>query len=327
MPTAVSSVQRPLAPPEERFWQRYSPHHELPLSSAVSIALHVLALVILSLVGWWVAQLATQQSAPLNELPVAFEPAGSNQQPGMGANQVGAGDQLIEDIGPKQEKTEPTVDARHTGLKQPGISVTPIPATNDQGSIRDVVEEAEVTRHITAANVKKLEEGLKRASEGPGPGKDKGPPGVGTPTERDKRRSRWVMVFDTYSGDDYARQLAGLGAFLAIPHADGNAVSYDLIRDLQTRPVKLEPVDLAEIGRIHWEDDKRDSITPLCRALGIQPVPGHILAFFPEGLERKLLRLELDYRGRREEQIKETRFKVRKTGSGYEPVVISQTLN
>jgi hypothetical protein len=37
-----------------------------------------------------------------------------------------------------------------------------------------------------------------------------------------------------------------------------------------------------------------------------------------------LLQRELRYKGRREDDIYETRFKVRKTGNGYEPVVIEQ---
>ena len=81
---------------------------------------------------------------------------------------------------------------------------------------------------------------------------------------------------------------------------------------------------MAEIGRIHWTDDKRESLAPLCAALGIRPVPDHVLAFFPADLERKLLRMELQYKGQREGQIKGTRFKVRKTAGGYESVVIDQ---
>ena len=74
----------------------------------------------------------------------------------------------------------------------------------------------------------------------------------------------------------------------------------------------------------YWVDEKRESITPLCMALGIRPTPDHVVAFFPEELEKKLLKLELQYRGRREDDIYETRFKVRKTASGYEPIVIEQ---
>src|SRR5690349_10934356 len=35
-------------PPEERFWIRYSPHHECPVSITGSIALHVLIAAILA---------------------------------------------------------------------------------------------------------------------------------------------------------------------------------------------------------------------------------------------------------------------------------------
>src|SRR5439155_17557983 len=38
-----------LIPPDERFWQRYSPHHEFPLSSATSGLVHLLVLGILVL--------------------------------------------------------------------------------------------------------------------------------------------------------------------------------------------------------------------------------------------------------------------------------------
>src|SRR5262249_5121762 len=182
-------------------------------------------------------------------------------------------------------------------------------------------------RRVTDENLKLLNNGLRRGPDGPGPGKDKGRDGLGTPKQREERQSRWIMVFDTYSGDDYARQLAGLGAFLASPHVEARKISYLIIRDLHARSVHLEPVELSEIGRINWEDNKRESIAPLCRALGIEPAPDHILAFFPGELERKLLQLELQFKSRKENQIKETRFKFRKTGGGYEPFVIDQKVN
>jgi hypothetical protein len=58
--TANTKAKAPVAtatgpnrqPPEEEFWVRYSPHHELPLSSVTSVALHILAIVFLALIGW-----------------------------------------------------------------------------------------------------------------------------------------------------------------------------------------------------------------------------------------------------------------------------------
>ena len=35
---------RPLVPPDERFWQRYSPNHEFPISSASSFLIHLFVL-------------------------------------------------------------------------------------------------------------------------------------------------------------------------------------------------------------------------------------------------------------------------------------------
>ena len=43
-PNPLAGREAGPAPFEEPFWQRYSPHHEFPLSSATSIALHMLAL-------------------------------------------------------------------------------------------------------------------------------------------------------------------------------------------------------------------------------------------------------------------------------------------
>ena len=63
----------------------------------------------------------------------------------------------------------------------------------------------------------------------------------------------------------------------------------------------------------------------LAGALGLHPAPSHIVAFFPEELELKLLKMELGYRHRKEEEIEETRFEIRSSFSGtYEPMVISQ---
>ena len=40
------------ARPDERFWQRYSPHHEFPLSSVSSVMLHALILLLLGLAAF-----------------------------------------------------------------------------------------------------------------------------------------------------------------------------------------------------------------------------------------------------------------------------------
>jgi hypothetical protein len=344
MPAAAPSADRPLTPHEEQFWQRYSPHHEFPLSSATSIALHVLALVLLALLGWWLARQAIATRSALPELPVHVLPGKPGGAPsGDGSEPTAAGgDPRAEDVGPKAQVNKEQAEIPRVDLGQPRIAEPE--QTENKGELERLIKESQrignESERITKENREKLRRGLARLGRadksGPGgggkDGKDGGSgnrtgPGPGTLEERERRMGRWVMVFDTYNGEDYARQLAGLGAFLGIPVGKGDSVSYKIIRDLKARPVAGDVEDLADIGRIQWTDERPESIAPLCRALNIHPVPDHLLAFFPIELEQRLLRLELRYKGLREDQIRETRFKIRKTADGYEPMVIEQKAN
>jgi hypothetical protein len=133
------------------------------------------------------------------------------------------------------------------------------------------------------------------------------------------------MVFSTFNGQDYAKQLKSLGAYLAIPDPQDPS-QFRVIRDLGKRPVHGEREDVSNINRIFWIDDKPQSVMSLATALGLKPLPTRIVAFFPEELEKKLLRLEKGFRGLKEEDVRETRFEVILVGPGhYEPRVVSQT--
>ena len=59
-------------------------------------------------------------------------------------------------------------------------------------------------------------------------------------------------------------------------------------------------------------------------ALGLQRAPSHIVAFMPPELEDKLFKLELEYRGLKEDDIFETRFRVERSPRGFEPRVVDQ---
>jgi len=54
--------------------------------------------------------------------------------------------------------------------------------------------------------------------------------------------------------------------------------------------------------------------------------PAHVVAFFPESLEKMLLAKELAYaKGKTEEQIQATWFSIKpRPGGGYEPEVTKQ---
>src|SRR5689334_1487060 len=72
--TKTTPAGKPLlVPPEEQFWKRYSPHHEFPLSSATSVALHIIAIGLLLLVAilFWTSKKDTSDVPEL--IPVVAE--------------------------------------------------------------------------------------------------------------------------------------------------------------------------------------------------------------------------------------------------------------
>jgi hypothetical protein len=344
-PVVVNRTQP--VPPEEQFWKRYSPHHEFPLSSVTSFALHVLAFVLMILVAWWIAKFAADRDKPLPEVVVVV------QQGGGGGNPKGEGDNPgspltggapQEDPGeaPKEDVAAP--NNQKNILDKPKNVPPPVQVdTKDNSTERLLQQASEAQRSLQKVN-RDAQDKMRRNIAGQGKGgpgsdggKDRGKDtgtGRGTGPGQDldvriKRTMRWVMVFNTYDGNDYAHQLAGLGAILAFPQAKGEKLMYMAVSDLNARPAKgrVDSIEKIQGDRIYWVDDKRESITPLCMALGIRPVPDHVVAFFPKRVEDKLLELELGYKGLREDQIFETRFAIRKSPRGYEPEVIEQKEN
>jgi hypothetical protein len=343
----TQSAGKTQVPPEEQFWQRYSPHYEFPLSTVTSIVLHILAFVLLALIAWYIAKMASEQSKPLPEIGVVVVGGGGGNPKGVGG---GPGGELKappeqEDVGKHQEDVVPPEDPKHDPTLKPSAPIPPVLPTVTDDDVRNLIKSGNdavrALPRINQENQEKLRRGLIPTGEGKdgpgaGGGKDRGRdtgtgrdqgPGTGDVNERLKRTLRWVMVFDTYNGDDYANQLAGLGAILAIPQGGGKNVSYMVIHDLTNRPARGRVEDIEQIKRIYWIDEKRESITPLCIALGIKPVPDHVVAFFPEKLEKLLLKIELQYKNKKEHEIYETRFKVVKRGGTYVPEVSGQKFN
>src|SRR5262249_40406759 len=159
---------------------------------------------------------------------------------------------------------------------------------------------------------------------GIGAGEGDGEGDRGKINQRTKRKLRWTITFNTSSGQDYLRQLHVLGAILAFRHPDGDV---RVVKDLIRRPVKMEVEDLQALNRIFWIDDKREAVEQLVRALGLDFTPNQIVALFPYDFEQQLLKKELAFRNKQEEQIHETRFLVVVRGSTYEIYVTQQRLN
>jgi hypothetical protein len=329
------------APFETPFWTRYSPHHEFPLSSATSIALHVLAFVGLIVAGWFVANMLEKSNLEVDTLEMSTFAGGGGNRQGEG-NAAGdrppASSAENVDNAPKNEPEKPTGPLPPDSLKKPIIDPIDVIVDEQQSgrTINQGNEAVESLKKLSKDSRSKLfnsigpgkGQGGSGSGGGKGTGKDKGEgafTGAGKSkfSSRQQRVLRWVMRFNTFNGNDYRRQLAGLGAILAFPQADGGYMVY---RDLNQKPAKGEIEDIASIKRIFWVDEKKDSIRSLSEAMDV-PVPdGPIVAFFPEKLEAELLRKELSYKGKKEEDIEETTFKIKVRSGNFVPEVEDQKI-
>jgi len=338
-------------PPEEKFWQRYSPHQEMPLSAVSSLALHGLVIGSLIMLAWlgWLGFKKPAAALPVE--PVRFATGGGGGQKGGVGNAPGVGH------GAEAVETE----TKEQNQQQPADPEPPRP-TLDPKTVaaipQDIMKDSDIKRLVQSGNpnlnifsrvdksvMSKLRDGLNpgKGQGGPGEGGGKGSgkgsgegDGVGEGksanlSQREKRMLRWSMIFDTHTGQDYLHQLSALGAILAIPTGpDGK--TYKIVRDLSGKgKVKLLDEDVYAINRIFWIDKRPESVRALMQALHCDLQPKHFVAFMPEALEEKLAKLEKEYcerRGRNEDQIEETKFRVKPDGrGGYVAEVEFQTAN
>jgi hypothetical protein len=329
-------------PPEERFWKHYSPHHEFPLSSVTSAALHALAIVLLLLSAWVAWKLGFGDlDKPVPVSAVAIEDGGGGGNPnGVGSGPNHGDGAPAEDTGNPDKPKPPTPAVNLPDLPVGEIDPVQLPDYKDSTTGTRIIDRGnkvlEQLGKIDKAAREKMFSGLGRGGpgvgggeghgNGPGTGDGQGPGNGGTLTKRQKRLLRWSMLFNTQSGDDYARQLQnikpGSGAILAYPMGDGR--EYRVIRDLAKRPAVGQVEDIRKIKSIFWIDDRPESVAGLARALQV-PAPSHFVAFFPPELEAELARIEHEYKNLNEEQIEETKFEVMPTRDGYQARVVFQS--
>src|SRR5262249_23800161 len=104
-----TSVKSSRLPPEERFWQRYSPHHEFPLSVSSSVFVHIVGLVLLVFGGgllWLILGNRGDHSLPVDA--IAVEGGGGGDPHGLG-NERGDG---IVPTGPEAGESGPARASR-----------------------------------------------------------------------------------------------------------------------------------------------------------------------------------------------------------------------
>jgi hypothetical protein len=342
--SAAATVLASRLPPEESFWQRHSPHQEMPLSTGASVALHGLCIGGLFLLSILMGRLIGEPSLkmPVETVRLIDLPGGDTEGPGSGKE--GPGGALAENFGeagPPDQAGEPDAP--------PQIALSRVERTNlheqfvpDHARLLQQNENKNRLAFVRLAAALR-DKGRPRDGHAPGPGA--GGPGAGpgkgpgkgskaTLTQREKRMLRWNMRFPAGSPREYIQQLNKLGAYLAIPLDEGGSPQYKVIRDLKARPAQLLDEDVGKLNRIYWIDDNPRSVAEVMRELGVSGRPNRFVAFMPKALEDDLYEMEKKHWNARlagrhgpfnEEKIFETKFIV-EPARGYKVGLVTMTL-
>jgi hypothetical protein len=334
---------QPLVPPDEKFWKRYSPHHEFSLSSMTSVALHVFVIAVLVVAGVLAARWGFDSDKPL---PLETFPGGGGGNPDGEANGIPKqpprhGAETADQVKPDENPNPETV-AKNDTLKKPTATEPELPTIQAPDNARAISNAVGAMAHASKLS-KDVQDELFRNLAGPpkgkggtgsgggsgtgtGPGEGAGAgPGSGQLSQRQMRKLRWELRFQVNEfnrGEDHLRQFAALGAILAVPLQRGSFLVY---RDLSRRPRQGRIEDISHINRIWFESDDPQTVVPVAQVLGIQPPPA-LIAFFPQALEQQMTRMEEEYRGRKEADIgvqEKIRFDVVPAGSGRYRVEVS----
>jgi hypothetical protein len=349
----TTSAVNGLLPPEERFWQRYSPRHEALLAAVGSLTLHGLVigipLVLGSILGFlWI--LGAEAQPPNMDLV---------QVVGEGDGAGGGDPAPLGDPGNDQESAVKAPVETTPAMQKPE-EMFPVVPSEKAAEIPEAVTEKSVEPKDNVDNVlqeirkdvKKIErpkvaktvartapagvasgqvggKGLGGSGGGTGTGTGRGDgPGKfgisGQPTKQQIFAQRWRFDMSG-NGREHAAKLAAAGVILIVYDQFGNS---GVVRDLRRRPTRPVPENLVKFKEaVQWTNNKQDSLAGLAEALqlGFRPIAVQIL--LPKEREEKMAEAEAAYarkQGRPFDRITETWFDFRLVNGRFEPVVIRQ---
>lgn len=324
----------PLIPPEERFWQRYSPRHEFPLSTVASILVHAVVFGSVALAGYLMT-LRWESDAPrppsmdvvmLEGDGTGLEGFGGGGVPGLpgapvpGRTEIGGGD-------PDEPMAKDSLVPPPKLPAAPSFDLTLDPATS--GVEADPALAEQLAKLAEAADAK-VKEAMRIASEpkelpGVRTGK-KGTGGTGTPGGEGGRGGKGPIGPGRGSGVGAGTGSGGFGrkatrqeilAFrwrfdfqeaLGKAHAEklaaiGMVVGFQdprgqflIIRDLKERPARFRAENPAKYrDAVKWYSASPQSVAALAQELGMPFAPQFFVLLLPRDREEKLAAAERAY--------------------------------
>ena len=353
--------QRPSTCPaqaEERFWQRYSPHYELPLACATSLFTYGVVLAVLAVGGlaFLIRGSAEEQKpAQMDVLLIeGSEGLGLGGPPGLPGLPGDPGKSELAEGPAGPEGSTPGAEAGAEELPElpqvPGMELEAPSTDNPSDSADDLLkqlgklgQDAEKRSQSPPklSGPTRSGSGTKTAGGGAGPkgsggqGGGKGMPGGGGGRKAtDQEIKAWRWRFDLTGGPkEHADKLDRAGLIVAVPDItagkpDPRKGPYLFIKDLKRRPVTIEKGDLAKYeDAVKWYNQRPESVRALGDELKLEQIPPYIVLLLPRDREAKMAAEELRFAKHNRmdiSKVQETWFDFRLKNGAYEAVAIRQ---
>lgn len=318
--TAVKPTQGDapvIFPPEETVWRKYSAHYEFPISVLSSVSIHFFVFMMVVLFG--ALLLGLGHTDPPEVETVEFAGGGG---PGDGASTP-------------QEVQEVAMKEPELTFKLDDVNIDD--STKRENLAADLTSEDQFKGQFDDPTKRVGEQGKGGSGAGGGLGDGFGTgegsgSGPGKQKRRAKRTDRWALAMRYSNGEELYQEWAKMKAIIVIPEGQlekGDYTKFRVYRDLSTKAPqgKVETREtLNTLNRVWFFDRNRDSVRELSKYLGYSAPPRFIALFIPRELEDELLRKELGYKNRKEEQLEgwETIFEVSRVGDRFNARVLEQ---
>ncbi len=300
---------------EQPFWERYNRQLEFPISVAIA------ALVLSATIALYYA-ISNYGPADKAAMPLNF--AGGDDDEGDGS--PGDGGRQDEVVGKPLTAAERDQLLKELQLSEP----KDLKEKLDFGGDIEIPENEQIALAQLDSELRKKLLGAKtgtgNGTSGGDPTGGMGPGGFGASSTY-ARALRWILRFDTSSGDDYVAQMSGIGGvvMVAVPPDNKNTLIFKNPRNAQSAPATDEDIQ-KYTKMIQFAEVRKEAVEMVAKALKLTFTPRSFFAYFPRELEEKLAALEKNYQNKNPEQIRSTAFKVIVRGGNYDFIVVEQKL-
>jgi hypothetical protein len=358
--TTDAQQSKQLWRPEETFWQRYSPHHEIPVATVTAVTLCGFVLGGVVLIGLLTLGLSAGVDGPPGSDAVIVEPGGGPGLDGEGTGTTPLGKaktELATSDGPSKPAAQRTVAPLEPLVKDLKADPLAVPVPSDSEATLDPSPfdklekdakqadlEQQIQKERKAAQKAKAQAakagtggppgggngpgagGGKGTGFGPGDGAGTGPNGAGriggrAPTIHEIHARRW-QIFLSPDIDLHLRTLVAMRVTYLFQDNSGRLYQ---VQDLKRTPVEVKPVPPIDSKTVvAWQFEDKRILTGLAQKLGLRFWPAKGFITLPADVEQNLAAVEqeaIQKQGRGDMFIRRTHFDVRFKNGAYEPYV------